>query len=105
MVKEQRSLELSIHIREKTLIVMFGKIISNLFINKDFSAQRMKTSFICNLWSWSNVYIVERPRSLVDFFTWLGCSYGLVGIVFCGLVGFRFAYLFSFFAPLWVSLV
>ena len=44
------------------------------FENKDFSAQMMKTSFICNLWSWSNVYIVERPRSLVDFLTWLGCS-------------------------------
>ena len=74
MVKEQRSLELSIHIREKTFNSHVGKIISNLFINKDFSAQRMKTSFICNLWSWSNVYIVERPRSLVDFLTWLGCS-------------------------------
>ena len=74
MVKEQRSLELSINIREKTFNSFFGKIISNLFINKDFSAQRMKSSFICNLWSWSNVYIVERPRSLVDFLTWLGCS-------------------------------
>ena len=37
------------------------------FENNDFSAQRMKASFICNLWSWSNVYIVERPRSSVDF--------------------------------------
>ena len=37
------------------------------FENKDFSAQRMKASFIYNLWSWSNMYIVERSRSLVDF--------------------------------------
>ena len=43
------------------------------FENKGLSAQRMKASFICNLCSWSNVYIVERPRSLVDFLTWLGC--------------------------------
>ena len=65
------------------------------FENKDFSTQRMKTSFICNLLSWSNVYIDERPRSLVDFLIWLGCRCGLVGIVFCVLVGFCFAYLFS----------
>ena len=44
------------------------------FENKDLSVQRMKTSFICNLWSWSNVHIVERPISLVDFLTWIGCS-------------------------------
>ena len=44
------------------------------FENKDLSVQRMKTSFICNLWSWSNVHIVERPRSLVDFLTWMRCS-------------------------------
>ena len=44
------------------------------FENKDLSAKRMKASFICNLWSWSNVYIVKRPRTLVDFFTWLGCG-------------------------------
>ena len=42
------------------------------FENKVFSSQRLKASFICNLWTWSNVYIVERPRSLVDFLTWLG---------------------------------
>ena len=41
------------------------------FESKDFSAQSMKASFICNLWSWSNVHIVERPRSLVDYLTWL----------------------------------
>ena len=43
------------------------------FENKDLSAQRMKASFICNIWSWSNVYIVERLRSLVDFLMWLSC--------------------------------
>ena len=43
------------------------------FENKDLSAQRMKASFICNFWSWSNEYIVEKLRSLVDFLTWLGC--------------------------------
>ena len=44
-----------------------------MFDNKEFSAQRVKSFFLCNLLSWSNVHIVERLRSLVNFLTWLGC--------------------------------
>ena len=39
------------------------------FDNKDFSAEGMKSSFICNFWSWTNLSMVDRPRSLVCFLT------------------------------------
>ena len=42
------------------------------FDNKEFSMRRMKSSFVYNLWSWTNLYMVDRPSSLVDFLTWLG---------------------------------
>ena len=44
-----------------------------VFDNVNMSINRMKTFFLSNLMSWANLYIVERPRSLVDFLTWLGC--------------------------------
>ena len=39
-----------------------------VFDNMDFSVNWMKSAFLCNLWSWTNLYIADRPRSLVDFF-------------------------------------
>ena len=27
------------------------------------------------------MYMANRPRSLVDFLTWLGCNYGVVGFL------------------------
>ena len=50
------------------------------FDNEIFSAHRMKRSFICGLWSWSNVYSGDRDRSLIDFLTWVGYRlfFGLV---------------------------
>ena len=42
------------------------------FDNKEFSMQRMKFYFVCNLLSWTNLYMVDRPCSLVDFLTWSG---------------------------------
>ena len=41
------------------------------FDNEVFSAHRMKRSFICSLWYWSNVYSGDRDRSLIDFLTWM----------------------------------
>ena len=38
------------------------------------SIDRMKSTLFCNLWSLINLHNVERPRSLVDFFTWVGCK-------------------------------
>ena len=42
------------------------------FGNEVFSLQRLKYSFVCNLWSWVKVFIVLSPSSLVSFFEWLG---------------------------------
>ena len=44
------------------------------FEDVNISVNRMKYTFLCNLWSWVNLYSVGRPRSLVDFFTWVGCK-------------------------------
>ena len=44
------------------------------FENRELSAQRMKTLFLCNYWSGTNMNLTNRSRSLVDFLTWLGCK-------------------------------
>ena len=38
------------------------------FDNECCSVHRLKTSFVFNLWSWSNVHITEKSDSLMDFF-------------------------------------
>ena len=42
------------------------------FENESFSTRRMKRFFICNLWSWANVYNMDRNKSLLNFLTWIG---------------------------------
>ena len=42
------------------------------FDNEAFSAYRLKNSFICNFWSWSNVFSGDRDMSLLDFLTLRG---------------------------------
>ena len=37
------------------------------FGNEELSLQRLKYSFICNLWSWARVSLVLTPSSLVSF--------------------------------------
>ena len=37
------------------------------FGNEDLSLQRLKNSFVYNLWSWVRVSLVESPSSLVSF--------------------------------------
>ena len=36
-----------------------------VFEDVNISINRMKSTFLCNLWSWVNLYSVERPRSLI----------------------------------------
>ena len=36
------------------------------------SGHRLKTNFLCSLWSWANLYSVDNIDSLVNFLTWLG---------------------------------
>ena len=42
------------------------------FGNEVLSLQRLKHSFVCNIWSWVRVFIVLSSCSLVSFFEWLG---------------------------------
>ena len=42
------------------------------FGNEVLSLQKLKHSFVCNLWSWVRVFIVLSLFSLVSFFEWLG---------------------------------
>ena len=34
------------------------------------SAHRMKVTFLCALWSWANLYSVDKTDFLVDFLAW-----------------------------------
>ena len=36
------------------------------------SSHRLKTTFLCTLWSWANLFSVDKTDSLMDFLTWLG---------------------------------
>ena len=45
-----------------------------VFKDVNISINRMNSTFLYNLWSWVNLYGVERPGSLVDFLTWVGCK-------------------------------
>ena len=38
------------------------------FENEVLSLQRLKYSFVCNIWSWVRVFIVLSPSSFVSFF-------------------------------------
>ena len=42
------------------------------FDNEELSIQRMKNSFVCNLWSWTKLFIDEGPLLLINFFDWFG---------------------------------
>ena len=42
------------------------------FDNEELLLQRLKNSFVCNLWSWVRMSVVLSPSSLVSFFDWLG---------------------------------
>ena len=51
-----------------------GKETDSFFENVIISINRMKSTFLCNLWSLVNLHSVEITRSLVDFLTWVGCN-------------------------------
>lgn len=40
--------------------------------NKKLSDQILKSLFLCNLLSWTKLYIVEGPMSLFDVSDWIG---------------------------------
>ena len=43
-----------------------------VFDNEVLLIQRMKNSFVCNLFSWAKSSIVVGPLSLINFVDWLG---------------------------------
>ena len=38
------------------------------------SIQKLKNSFVCNMWSWARVYIGEESSSLLGFLEWLASN-------------------------------
>ena len=41
------------------------------FREGSLAIQKLKNSFVCNLWSWDRVYIGEESSSLLGFLEWL----------------------------------
>ena len=40
--------------------------------NEGWSTQRLKFSFVRNLWAWYKLHVVLGPLFFVDFVEWLG---------------------------------
>ena len=38
------------------------------------AVQRLKFSFVYNLWSWNRVFVGEEVRSLIGFLEWMASS-------------------------------
>ena len=59
------------------LCVFFGqceKKNSKAFGDKRQFDQGLKQDFLCNPWVWSNLFIVPRVHSIIDFMDWIGIS-------------------------------
>ena len=41
------------------------------FRGGSLAVQKLKNSFVCNLWSWARLYIGEESFSLIGFLEWL----------------------------------
>ena len=44
------------------------------FRGGSLAIQKLKNSFVCNLWSWARVYIGGESLSLLDFLEWLAST-------------------------------
>ena len=44
------------------------------FREGSLAVQKLKNSFVCNLWSWARVYIGEESSSLIGFLEWLAST-------------------------------
>ena len=53
------------------------------FENGEVSNQRLKYSFVCNLWLWTKLFIDDDLLSLIKFIDWLGSRWGQVFFFFC----------------------
>ena len=43
-----------------------------VFGNEELLLQKLKKNFVCNLWSWSRVFLYLSLFSLLSFIDWLG---------------------------------
>ena len=44
------------------------------FRGGSLAIQKLKNSFVCNLWSWAKVYVGEESSSLLGFLEWLAAT-------------------------------
>ena len=55
-----------------------------VFYNEDLLIQRMKNSFICNIWSWTKSCLDVGHFFLINFVDWLSSCWGLVSVcIYC----------------------
>ena len=52
-----------------------------VFDNKELYVQGIKLTFLSNLWTWSNLFIVPGSSSIVDFVDWLEARRGALFFV------------------------
>ena len=38
------------------------------------AVQKLKTSFVCNIWGWAKLYIGMESNSLIGFLEWLASN-------------------------------
>ena len=43
-------------------------------VGRELAIQRLKYSFVCNIWGWAKLYMDEEPHSLIGFLEWLASS-------------------------------
>ena len=67
------------------------------FDNEELSLNRLKNTFVCNLWVWSKPVVNEGSLSLFGFFDWLGARWGLV-LYFCFFLCPRASLVYSLYA-------
>ena len=41
---------------------------------EELAIQKVKNSFVCNVWGWAKLYSGAEPHSLIGFLEWLASS-------------------------------
>ena len=53
-------------------LVNVGRRNRIVFGNVELSIQRLRSSFVCNLWSWAKGFIYKGPLTLISFLDRVG---------------------------------
>ena len=51
------------------------------FRGGELAIQKIKYSFVYNMWGWAKLYNGAESRSLIGFLEWIASSWGLVGFI------------------------